>query len=157
MAHLDLMQARQFAHGALDDTSRLRCEAHLRECEACRRLVDEVRHIGALLRLDSGAGDVQCDVDRLVGRIQVLAGPGAAGRRRWRTTLTGAAAALVCGVAAGAAGRLWLTSGDAASDPSADPAAAYASELATLAANPWLIDNYMLVRTFDQLLTEKER
>lgn len=155
MPHLDLMLARQFVRNTLDEDARLRCEVHLRSCAECRQLVDEVRKIGALLRLGSDEHVPACDVDRLVARIQAFAG-GQAARRSRLTLAVGCLASMLAGAAAGVAAAAYWTGVTRPQTTTLDPAAAHAAELATLATDPWIIDGYAFVLTFDQLLAERE-
>lgn len=74
-----------YLDGELDDTPRADADAHVAQCEACRRTVEEYRRIFSATRGSQVATRPAGLTDRVMARIDQLADEEPRRRRSWRT------------------------------------------------------------------------
>lgn len=161
MEHLDIELARQLLAGQLPPAQRAHWQRHAEACERCRALLANERALLGVL----GVGDpppapaAPANLGRVLERVSDVL-PGGRARRRMRTVFTVAAAGAALGLTILLAHQLRPPPDDTLAlaralhiTPDLQGAVVdQLDELATLAAEPWLADEYEAVEALETLI-----
>lgn len=161
MEHLDIELARQLLAGQIPPVQRAHWQRHAETCDRCRALLANER---ALLGVLGGAEEPlpatpSAQLGRVLERVSDVL-PGGRTRRRMRTVFTVAAAGAALGLTMLMAHQLRPPPDDTLALARAlriTPALQRSvvdqlDELATLAAEPWLADEYEAVAALETLI-----
>ncbi|MCK4342104.1 MAG: hypothetical protein KAY37_10325 [Phycisphaerae bacterium] len=161
MEHLDVQLAHRLLSGQLDPATQARWLRHVDHCWRCHDLLANERALMAVLDLGQEPTSSQSDqsLDRLLERVENLSSD--TSTRRWRRPawLAGAVAATV-GLALLLVWQMERLSAKPAavaqelriSPELQDKVVANLAALATLAEDPWLVDQYQAVHTLKRLI-----
>jgi hypothetical protein len=157
MSHLDIQLARQVLEKRLAPEVEQAWLRHAEKCEQCRQLLENERSMMALLDLGDAAAAPAAGMEQLLERVDAL--NATARRRRVLLTLCSASVVLVLvGL------QIWQVRNAPAPRRVETPAelapalerrlAAQLDGLRALRTDPWIIDEYDAVETFQLLIAE---